>query len=119
MTVTRQKTMRDRCKVRVPIDQDVKELIESGHKRRDREADVEKLYAWYAGSFKPAAFSARLSYERVGGRIACNMRDSVKAADCVRSRRFLMNALDTMAVGTMAGDQPLSEPRRDIVLHHG
>jgi hypothetical protein len=41
--------MRDRGKVRVPIDQDVKELIESRHKRRDREADVEKLVCLVRG----------------------------------------------------------------------
>jgi hypothetical protein len=39
----RQNTIRDRGKVRVPIGQDVKELIEAGHNRRDRETDVEQL----------------------------------------------------------------------------
>src|SRR5689334_3226815 len=45
------------------------------------------------------------------------MLNSVKADDHVRSRGFLVTALDTMAVGPLERHQPLSEPRWDIVLH--
>ena len=43
MAVTRQRTIRDGSKVGVLIDQDVKEVIQAGHNRRDREADMEQL----------------------------------------------------------------------------
>ena len=51
MTVTRRNTIRNRGKVRVPIDQDVKELIdqdvkeviEAGHNGCDCEVDLEQL----------------------------------------------------------------------------